>query len=780
MTAAAGAQVPAAPRPVTDFGRGPDGWVRREYTSAGAARVSPLETAAPPPAAAPAAAAAWLRLPLQLPGANEFVLRRDQDWHGWQTLKLTLWLPADLPTGTAITVFTKDWDHLWRQVPVPLPGAGAQIVEIECPIVGTAARDRWVPRGHERPWHALTPGHLIEFGLAIKPEADTTAAYTGEAYLVGAWLTSPVTSPRAPTVRGFRAVPARPRVGRRWELRFELDADYRSPFDRAQMDVSARITPPAADAETVRGFYCEDFLHVTDAARTPGELVPYGMPTFRVRYTPRRPGPHTVAVTVRVGAETVELPVMPFTVEPAPPDYRGFVRVDGDDPRFLAFDNGDMFEGLGINVRSPTDRRYNVTVPYTKWRDEGLGLYDRLFPKFRRHGINVVEVWMSSWWLALEWIEDAPGFHGVGHMNQYRAWMLDRIVEWAERDNIYLLLVFNNHGKFGALNDTEWARNPYNVRNGGFLNSCEEFFSAPEAKAAFRRLADTILARWAHSPHILAWKLFTEIDLTGNSYTFYRKPVMADWHREMSAYIKGEDLYRHPITTHWMLSYQRINDAVANLPELDFLTTDAYYQRAGLAQLLPLIRGTAELAAAKGKPIMITEFGGSPHADTMGNLMRQLHLGLWTGFFCGGGVPPLFWWFALVEEKDLYPVYAGLRRFMAGEDRRGMTTAMRGLAQGNLVVSELRNQDRRLVWGFDRNYYFKAAETAAPTPIETAVLPVDNLAPGRYRVEYWDCATGRIRDTDAVTVTADAPSVQLKIPPFKADFAVKLERDRSE
>ena len=184
---------------------------------------------------------------------------------------------------------------------------------------------------------------------------------------------------------------------------------------------------------------------------------------------------------------------------------------------------------------------------------------------------------MCSWWLALEWINDAPGFHGVGQFNQYRAWMLDYILRLAEENGIKLILVINNHGKFGMSYDTEWKRNPFNKELGGFLERCEEYFSNAEAKQMFKNLADYMVARWSASPNILFWKLFTEVDLTGPDISYYQRTGdIAAWHHEMGGYLKGIDIYQHPITTHWMLSYHRIDAAISAVPELDLLTTDAY------------------------------------------------------------------------------------------------------------------------------------------------------------------------------------------------------------
>lgn len=755
---------------LSSFQAGADGWQRRTYGADGKAVFHSLSTNVVENGE-PA-----LELPVSLPGDNEFVLLDPGDLPGWRELQLEFQVPSDFPAraGT-IYMFTKNWDYLWRQIQLPLTPDSTGIVRCSLPLSGEAAAQAWSPRGHKRPWHALTPQRIQELGFIVRlrPAADPTT-YEGTLRLRGVKLLGQPSIPPRPRVRQFSFSPSSPRVGETCEFRFNVEGGLEAPFDGEMTDVTAEFSLPDGGVETVRGFYCEDFL----MQKTPGKpvpaLIPDGAPDFRIRYTPRRSGTHQVIIQVRLDNRQTTLPPLELTVREAAADYRGFVRVDSSDRRFFAYEDGSPFRGIGINVRSPFDTRYLKNAPYSEWKDEGLALYERLFPVYRQHGINVVEVWMSSWWLALEWIPDAPGNHGVGHMNQYRAWKLDRIVEWAAENDIYLILVFNNHGKFGELHDTEWDRNPFNVENGGFLEHSEDYFSDERARDAFRRLCDYVVARWSASPHILAWKLFTEIDLTGSSYSFYKEPVVADWHKKMGGYLKSRDPYRHMITTHWMLNYRRINDAIADLEELDFLTTDAYYMKGGTRALLRILKGGRQYAIRKKKPLLITEYGGSPYADSMGNLIKQAHLGLWTGFFSGAPVPPFFWWFALVDEKNLYPHYRALHRFSRDVDRRNMTHSTDTLNE--MRVHTLHNEDRALLWGFDTTYYLSEVENLRPEWRENVQLPLPPLAPGNYAVSIWNCRDASVRDRRKVKIPDGDKQPVFTLPAFRRDVALDIKR----
>jgi len=741
-------------------------WARREYDASGKEKRTPVRVDGNEAV-----------FPVHFPAPNEFVAAPGGSWLGWKRLEIVLRLPPDLPPETLLYVFTKDWDYLWRQVRVT-PVREKDMAIISVPLVGAEAERAWQPCGHGRPWHALTPAQIREFGVKFDLPGCVRISYNSECRLVRAALRDRVAPDESPVrFRLIGCFPVSPKVGDVVECRSEVEAPYADPFDRAQVVVDAVVTLPDGTEKVYTGYYAEGFRF--DEQDRPYSLAPQGRPYFAVRFLVRDSGVFRVRMRLQVGKKTVETRPIVVRVAPAKKPFHGCVRVDSRDRRFFSYEDGRFFEGLGINVRSPYDTRYVENAPYSAWRDEDLAIYDRLFRKYQLAGINVVEVWMCSWWLALEWIPDRVGYHGVGWMNQYNAWKLDRIFEWARRHGIYVILVFNNHGKFGTTFDREWDRNPYNRKNGGFLDDCEQFFSDARAKAAFRKFCDYTVARWGAWPNLLAWKLFTEIDLTGNSLEFYLNPVMRQWHQEMGEYVRRIDPWKHPITTHWMLSYQRINTDVADLPQLDFLTTDAYYTRGGTPEFLQLLRGSVDFLTARKKPLVITEFGGSPYGESMGSLIKQLHLGLWFGFFRPFALPPMYWWFALVDEKNLYSEFRALRNFGSGEDRRGMTYGDQRIETAGVHVHWILLPHRLLVWGYDEKWYLSPAENAPARMIENLTFALPALPAGAWDVEDWDVVRGVVAGRRQVSVSkGDARKQEgvatIRIPPFKKDFALKI------
>lgn len=697
---------------------------------------------------------------------------------GWQESthwRLIFRLPAGFPAGASLVVYARDNDFLWRQHRfAPEPAAAEQTVTVTIPVRGRAAEQAWEGVGHRRPWTPLTVKNLLEVGVICDP-GPAVPVWAGEVLLLSAehLLQEPATD--APDFYDYVCRPHDPRVGERMEVSFALHHWPSAPFDSEKTDLTAIITPPGGEPERIRAFYSEPFAYDEYEWDKTRCLTPDGAPQYRLRYLPRRPGEHTLVWQAVVDGRQLRLPEMRFSVAPAGAAWRGLVSCDPEHKAFFRWDDGSPFWGLGMNVRSPFDNRYLQVAPYSTWQDMGLSAYRHLFRRYRECGINVVEVWMSSWWLALEWINDAPGFHGVGHYNQYRAWMLDHILELAEENGIYLIIALNNHGKFGMTYDTEWERNPYFVKNGGFLEKCEDYFSDARAHRAFKQTADYICARWGASPNILSWKLFTEIDLTGPTIEYYHDPSVAEWHRLMGGYLKTIDIYKHPVTTHWMLGYHRINDAIANLPELDFVSTDAYYSLGGGSEaLVNMLRTGVEYGRKWQKPLVITEYGGSSYADSMAQLMRQVELGLWTGLFNEGGILPMYWWFALVEEKQLYGYYRGVSRFAAGEDRRGMALAQSMLPGTSLSCNELRRDNRLLLWIFDTAYFYSPAENAVPARHSDIGVSYQALQPGSYRLEIWDSGQGIRLSSSNLVMSGTGEPEPIALPDFQRSIAIKI------
>jgi hypothetical protein len=710
-------------------------------------------------------------LPVTWPGDNEYVKAIPDGWHDKAAVKFTLDVPEDVPPHADVYLFVKDWDNLWFQVRLgPLVPGAPQSFSV--PVHGAEAVKLWKPRFHYRPWHQRMPEQVREYGLKIDyTPANEPSEFTSTIALTAFELEAGKPPPPAePSVRLLPRTPHYPVAGDCVEIAFETTIPFKDPFDRNEVDLMGTVVHEDGKVEQVRAFYYEGFLYDWYDGLAP--LTPSGAPQFRLRYTPVEPGTYKISISGKIGERVVDVPE--HVVKVGDSDFKGFIRPASFDKRLLMYSRDKTeFWGTALNTRSPYDTRYMDSFPFSQWPNRGIAQYRELFRKYKECGINIIELWMSDWFLGLESIPNAPGAHGIGYMNQYRAWKMDLLLQWAEEFDLKVVILLNNHGKFSTWCDADWDTTAINKEQGGFLDKPSEFFTDKRAFASFEKFADYAVARWGYSPALFAWKLFSEIDLTGKNRSWYKTPAVREWHARMGAYMTAQDPNKHMISTHWAESYKLVNEDLARIPEIDVLTLDAYYRGTGAKLGVDIMIGTVKFAEKIQKPCVITEYGGNPWADGMAHMMNGHHLSTWTGFFGMLANAPGYWWFPMVEEKDMYPKYAAFSRFTEGETRAGATTRWDTSFGSGMTLWELRKSDSVYYWIYDEYSFYRRTQDEPYRRRSDVSVDVENLPPGRYRVEFWNTHKGEV--TLSRDIELRGAPYPLEIPPFRGDVAIKVK-----
>ncbi len=429
------------------------------------------------------------------------------------------------------------------------------------------------------------------------------------------------------------------------ETSFKLTGIKGDPFDFEQVAVFVTLTKPDGGKVDVPAFYD-------------------GSDTWRMRFTPPSKGKYVVE-KVKLNKEIVhedKLEPKDWTVsgEPAP----GFVRVDkGDKTRFI-FDNGSRYYPLGHNQA---------------WRSNGLPEIPALFETMHKNGENWSRVWMNHWdsknldWTGVE--NKTP----PGQIDLEVAKKWDTLLESAEKSQIYFQLVLQHHGQYSSKaghkysnnNNANWEDNPWNSKNGGFLQSPEDFFTDPKARRLTKRKLYYILARYGYSPNVLAWELFNEVEGTdaGNGKLWQD---IAMWHREMAIFLRQFDGYHHLITT------SAANGIPLDSPvweTVDYLQTHTYP-----SDVISAVAGVPGDTKTKSeKPHFVGEFGSMNLKDAEGT---ALHLGLWTSLMRNPSGAAQYWDWDNVEKANLYSHFRSARDFI---DASGITNQS-GLVNANLPV----------------------------------------------------------------------------------------------
>lgn len=234
------------------------------------------------------------------------------------------------------------------------------------------------------------------------------------------------------------------------------------------------------------------------------------------------------------------------------------VKLSGRD-RFKPRDLDELQGSIKIDPRSGRDfidEAGNLYVPFggaLPWApDSPASYYPKALSDLNAANLNWTRIWMCHWGqLNLDWIES---HHGepveLGTLSFAVADRWDRIINLAEANGVRVQVVLQHHGQYTTFNDSNWADNPWNVANGGFLNSPEEFFTNEQARQLTRDKYRYIAARWGYSSAVLSWELFNEVMWTnsrrGNEAA---NQAVAAWHTEMARHLRRFDVHQHLVTT---------------------------------------------------------------------------------------------------------------------------------------------------------------------------------------------------------------------------------------
>lgn len=380
-------------------------------------------------------------------------------------------------------------------------------------------------------------------------------------------------------------------------------------------------------------------------------LVPRGRAEWRVRFTPSRLGRYQVRLAARAGGASAASPWRSFTVTPSRDP--GFVRVSRRDPRYFAFDSGKPFFPIGHDV---------------PW---GLPDARAYFPKMRAHGENATYFIMMPHDTAIEW-------RTLGSYDQERAARLDRVVEAARRNGVYLKLSFDVHGALRP--SADWKDNPYNVARGGPCAGPNDFYTSEAAWRYYARRVRYIAARWGYSPNIMAWEPVAELDggtqLDGQEGWDYPRRANSEklsaalgaFLRRLARHLASVDPYDRLFTTSY--SSEAGDENHWRLPEVDYTQIHAYSTPDAALTLGHRVR---EMTARYVKPTMVTEFGWDNQADPEGLDPTGicLHNGLWASVASGASGGALAWWWEFIDRHGLYRAFPPLRAFAVRIDWPG-------------------------------------------------------------------------------------------------------------
>jgi len=302
----------------------------------------------------------------------------------------------------------------------------------------------------------------------------------------------------------------------------------------------------------------------------------------------------------------------------------------------------------------------------------------------------------------------------------------------------------------------------------------------PTSPAYDRAIADAkktlryAVARWGAYSSVADWEYWNEMDPRLPTDRFYT---------ELGEFLERTDPWRHlRSTSAWGPSPKDCRH-----PKLDLADVHFYYRPADHQRLRDEVEGILDRARwlrerAPAKPALQGECGLADNQWRITDEMKRspsvldFHNMLWASALSGASGTALAWWWERLDQRNHYPHYRPLSRFLAdvpwsGGEVQPFTAEAAG---GAVRVAGLRTRRAAWVWCFHRAAAWRhvVTEGRAPPPVRNAEVVLDGLADGDYRFAWWDTRTGERRATGTARVQQGRLTVTA--PEFTHDLALKV------
>ncbi len=442
---------------------------------------------------------------------------------------------------------------------------------------------------------------------------------------------------------------------------------------QASFDLPAQGNPYDYRANDVRVVFT-----AADGGREE-RLAYYDAGHWRAWLTAQTPGVYR-ATLVRNGVP-IDAPAQEVVLPEAARLAGGFVRVDGT--RFL-LDSGAAFFPLGYNLG---------------WHAEGQPTIPEQLHRMGAAKLNWARVWACAWDGKNPFFTRGQPFPALGEMVPDVMTQWDGVIAAAEASGVRLQFVLFHHGLFSTRNDANWPEHAWNRANGGFLDQPQQFFTDATAKEYAKRWLRYAIARWGHSPAVMAWELFNEVEWVDLVQVDKNWAPVVAWHGEMADFVRGLDPYRHLVVT------SSAREEPALYAKMDYFQPHTYPR--------DVFTGIAGVAPFPGKPWFFGEFGRGTWEQNEDEYM-VVRDGIWAGILSGHAGAAQYWYWDRVTKLGLEAEFtrAGraleLSRLPERREAKPVAVEVVGAPRGPLVVAPGRG------WGKTELYRFNLPADATP------------------------------------------------------------------
>lgn len=543
----------------------------------------------------------------------------------------------------------------------------------------------------------------------------------------------------------------------------DLQATYSNPFSPKQINVQAILETPSGKMEEIAAFFQQDFTPI-EIGEEEEILLPRKGNPWQLNYRPRETGKFKLQIIAQDCTGIAKSDVYAFEVIPS--SRKGFLKVSKEDPRFLEFDNGESYFGIGPSgwLRNS----HYIFGGNTRWISTRL--LDEYYQRKADAGSNY-DYFLAEFFGRL--------YTQGGYMDQHIAWKMDHRLRTLEKLGIYWMTCYDD-----LCRSTVYGLNtlPYSEAQGGPCKSIPELYFNTISLEMQREHLRYFVGRMSDSPAIMAWSIGDEWQM-GMSFSLF---MVRSWIKELHNYVKTIDVYNHPhIITEGPASMANGGDAII-IPDWYFKTnTDAVSFTLDIMKKYesfqcPLINpegGMVEWTKPEDKY-------GPKHAGyyLMGERWKfpeaiSFHNHLWISLFTKSAVGGTEWMGQFIDRKNQLFHATAIRNFLQGESLTKPKWEMKSprISDTGLRGFALLSQQQSWVWVHNNEYTWINAGHYGNTPrtISNSTITIPVGFEGNCMVEYWDTRTGTI--TSTVNTTVKDGSVTCSLPPIANDVALKIK-----
>lgn len=566
-----------------------------------------------------------------------------------------------------------------------------------------------------------------------------------------------------------------------FEITFDVTREYENPFDPKIVNVAGDFKGPNSVVEEIPGFYYQEYRRTLVAEY---EMVsPINKAQWKIRFAPKEVGIYKYQIVIEDSQGRYLSEVKTFEVIQS--DNPGFIKVSKKDNKYFEFDNGEFYYPIGHDICWPgiEPGYYKNEISTNLYM--GTFAYDRYFEKMSFNGENWTTIWMVPKWLGLEWNDKADGYRGLGKYNLKNAWRLDQILEKAHERGIYINLILDQFQQLYK-DGKWWEDSPYNTKNGGKFEYPEQYFMYVKPHDLYKQKMRYVISRWGYSTNIMMFTAFDELDLVdsyrkvADYYTEHKNDDMRyliKWFQEAIDYMKSIDPWKHVISVHF--SSVLHDKYFWNEKQFEVVTNNAYEKVQLLGKgFVETVNNYYKKTGIYNKPTFIAEFGTDWKDDSTKPSLTSLHNTSWMQFVTNLAGVTGYWWWNLVDQKDLGYHYKAIANYSMDEDRRGF-----GFEQIHPIVSHateerldaygLASKDIVYLWVYNKDI-LKSNIKEIEKVNSGGRITLENLEVGQYIVEYWDTYEGEVKYT-LMKEMKPFGKIEIVLPVIEKDMACKIK-----